>query len=208
MVPEFSKPTFTYLSTNISYLFFIFLLIQKFANRVFFVHSGNRYHVLNKQNLGPILGPRQNERLKILFCFPENPQIIKLTINLIIVMIPFFKKSYVIILFSKLITLLNDSCHSEHQHSLCFPFHAILFTPDTFTVRYGLFLLHFLTQKHFFRQTKLMTTPMKGTVPYTGKAGSLIFVSCDVTQRKATPTQVDRRKIPKMADVCLWYATT
>ena len=28
-----------------------------------------------------------------------------------------------------------------------------------------------------------MTTPMKGTVPYTGKAGSLIFVSCDVTHR-------------------------
>ena len=24
---------------------------------------------------------------------------------------------------------------------------------------------------------------MKGTVPYTGKAGSLIFVSCDVTHR-------------------------
>ena len=45
-----------------------------------------------KQNLGPILGPRQNERLKVLFCFPENPHIIKLTINLIIVMIPFFKK--------------------------------------------------------------------------------------------------------------------
>ena len=28
-----------------------------------------------------------------------------------------------------------------------------------------------------------MTTPVKGTVPYTGKAGSLIFVSCDVTHR-------------------------
>ena len=28
-----------------------------------------------------------------------------------------------------------------------------------------------------------MTTPMKGTVPYTGMAGSLIFVSCDVTHR-------------------------
>ena len=28
-----------------------------------------------------------------------------------------------------------------------------------------------------------MTTPMKGTVPYTGNAGSLIFVSCDVTHR-------------------------
>ena len=41
-----------------------------------------------------------------------------------------------------------------------------------------IFLSHFLTQKHFFRQIKLMTTPMKGTVPYTGKA-----VSCDVTHR-------------------------
>ena len=28
-----------------------------------------------------------------------------------------------------------------------------------------------------------MTIPVKGTVPYTGKAGSLIFVSCDVTHR-------------------------
>ena len=28
-----------------------------------------------------------------------------------------------------------------------------------------------------------MTTPMKGTVPYTGKAGSLIFVSSDDTHR-------------------------
>ena len=28
-----------------------------------------------------------------------------------------------------------------------------------------------------------MTTLMKGTVRYTGKAGSLIFVSCDVTHR-------------------------
>ena len=28
-----------------------------------------------------------------------------------------------------------------------------------------------------------MTTPVKGTVPYTGKAGSLILVSCDVTHR-------------------------
>ena len=28
-----------------------------------------------------------------------------------------------------------------------------------------------------------MTTPMKDTVPYTGKAGSLIFLSCDVTHR-------------------------
>ena len=30
---------------------------------------------------------------------------------------------------------------------------------------------------------KLMTTPVKGTVLYTGKAGSLIFVSYDVTHR-------------------------
>ena len=37
---------------------------------------------------------------------------------------------------------------------------------------------------------------MKGTVQYTGKAGSLIFVSCDVTHRD----KVDRRKILKMAD--------
>ena len=53
-----------------------------------------------------------------------------------------------------------------------------------------------------------MTTLMKGTVPCSGKAGSLIFVSCDVTQREATPTQVDRRKILKMADMCVWYGTT
>ena len=30
-----------------------------------------------------------------------------------------------------------------------------------------------------------MTTPVKGTVPYTGKAGSLIFVSCDITHQDA-----------------------
>ena len=53
-----------------------------------------------------------------------------------------------------------------------------------------------------------MTTPMKGAVPYTGKAGSLKVASCDVTQRETMPTQVDRRKIPKMADVCVWYGTT
>ena len=53
----------------------------------------------------------------------------------------------------------------------------------TFTVRYEIFLLHFLTLKHFFRQIKLMTTPVKGTVTYTGRAGSLIFVSCDVTHQ-------------------------
>ena len=53
-----------------------------------------------------------------------------------------------------------------------------------------------------------MATQMKGTVPYTGKAGSLIFVSCDVTQREATPKEIGRRKIPKKADVCVWYGTT
>ena len=46
-----------------------------------------------------------------------------------------------------------------------------------------------MTQEHFFRQIKLMSTSLKGTVPYTGKAGSLIFVSCDVTHR-----DTDRRK--------------
>ena len=29
---------------------------------------------------------------------------------------------------------------------------------------------------------------MKDTVPYTGKASSLIFVSCDIMQQEATPT--------------------
>ena len=70
---------------------------------------------------------------------------------------------------------MNDDGHSDNQHSLLFY--------ATFKVRYEIFLLHFLTQKHFFRQIKLMTTPMKGSVPYTGKAGPLIFVSCDVTHR-------------------------
>ena len=76
--------------------FLIFHLIQKFVNRFSFVHSGNlpsRTEPYCKQNLGPILGQRQNERLKILFDFPENPDIIKLKINLIILMIPFFKKN-------------------------------------------------------------------------------------------------------------------
>ena len=45
---------------------------------------------------------------------------------------------------------------------------------------------------------------MKGTVLYTGKAVSSIFVSCDVTQREATPTEVDRQNVPKkIADVCV-----
>ena len=35
-----------------------------------------------------------------------------------------------------------------------------------------------------------MTTSMKGMVSYTGKAGSLIFVSCDVTHRdKGRPAE-------------------
>ena len=38
---------------------------------------------------------------------------------------------------------------------------------------------------------------MKGTFPYTGKAGSLIFVSFDVTHREAKPTQVDGGKYRK-----------
>ena len=70
---------------------------------------------------------------------------------------------------------MNDAGHSDHQHSLLF--YASL------TVRYEIFLHNILTQKHFFRQIKLMTTPVKGTVPYTGKAGSLTFVSCDITHR-------------------------
>ena len=71
--------------------------------------------------------------------------------------------------------MLNDAGHSDHQHSLLFC--------ATFTVRCEIFLLKFLTQKHFFSQIKSMMTPVKGTVPYTGKAGSLLFVSCDVTHR-------------------------
>ena len=55
--------------------FLIFLLIQK--------SSGNlpsRTEPYCKQTLGPILGPRQNERLNLLFCFPEYPHLIKTTI--------------------------------------------------------------------------------------------------------------------------------
>ena len=141
----------------------IFLLIQKFVNRVFFVHSGNMplhdFHDCVLKNivsktLGPILCPRQNERLKILFCFPENPHIIKLTNNVIIVMIPFFKNC------------MQFSCFPNRSHYWttlailitnihCFPFYVILFTPDTFMVRYEIFLLHFLTQKHFFQTNKI-----------------------------------------------------
>ena len=61
--------------------FLIFLNIQK----IFFDHSGNqpsRTEPDCKQTIGPILGPRQNERLKILLCFPENPHLIKLTHNI------------------------------------------------------------------------------------------------------------------------------
>ena len=35
---------------------------------------------------------------------------------------------------------------------------------------------------------------MKGTVPYTGKAGSLIFVSCDVTHRDTGKPAENNRK--------------
>ena len=87
--------------TRIIY-FLIFLLIQKFVNRFFFVLSGNlpsRTEPYCKQNLGGRV--EANERLKFLFGFPENPHIIKLTINLIILMIPFFKKTYEILLVSK-----------------------------------------------------------------------------------------------------------
>ena len=67
----------------------------------------------------------------------------------------------------------------------CFLFYAILFTSDTITVRYEIFLLFGLTQKYlFFRQIKLMATPIKGMVPYTEKAGSLMLVSCDITGEK------------------------
>ena len=63
-------------------------------------------------------------------------------------MISFFKKkSYEILLLSKLITLVNDDGHSGHQHSLLFY--------ATFTVRYEIFLFHFLTQKHFFQTNKI-----------------------------------------------------
>ena len=103
--------------------------------------------------------------------------------------------------------MLNNACPSVTNIHF-FPFYAILFAPDTFTVRYEIFLLHFLTQKRIFRQIKLMPTPMKGTIPYTGKACSLIFVSCDIMQREAMPTQVDWWKIPEMADVCVPYGTT
>ena len=68
-----------------------------------------------------------------------------------------------------------------------FAFYAILFAPDTFTVRYEIFLLHFLDTETLFQKIKLMTTPMTGTIPYARKAGSLIFVSCDVTYQEATP---------------------
>ena len=111
----FKANSYVHVNTHIIF-FLIFLLIQKFVNRAFFVHSGNtpshdvHDHILNNivsKTLDPILGPRQNERLKILFCFPENAHII-----------PFFKKSYAILLFSKQITLLNDACHSDHHHSL------------------------------------------------------------------------------------------
>ena len=63
-------------------------------------------------------------------------------------MIPFFKKkSYEILLLFKLITLLNDAVHSDHQHSLLFY--------ATFTVRYEIFLLHFFDTKTLFQINKI-----------------------------------------------------
>ena len=172
MVLEFSKSTVTYLSTHTSYLFLSFSLFRNLwiVSSSFILVAC--YHIQNKQNLGPILGLRQNDRLKILFCFPGNPHIIKFTINLIIAMITFFKKSYAILLFSKQIIMLNDACHSDRQLSPFFPFYAILFTPSTFTVRYAIFLLHlFFTQKHFFRQNKIddNTNERYGSVYWKGR---------------------------------------
>ena len=64
MVPEFLK-TNSYIPVNIHIIYFlIFLNIQK--------SSGNLLSCTElycKQTTGPILGSRQNERLKILFCF-------------------------------------------------------------------------------------------------------------------------------------------
>ena len=115
------------------------------------------------------IGSETNERLKILFDFPENPDIIKLIIHLIILMIPFFKK--------------NRTKFSYFPN--WWPFWSSTFTFVLCHIHGKIWNIStpFLTQKHFFRQIKLMTTPMKGMVLYTGKAGSLIFVSCDVTHR-------------------------
>ena len=64
-----------------------------------------------------------------------------------------------------------------------FPFYVILFTPDAFTVRYEIFLLHFFFDTETLFQTNTNddnTNERYGSVHW--KGGSLIFVSCDVTQ--------------------------
>ena len=56
--------------------FLIFFLIQKSSSFIL----ATCHHVLNHIVIKPLdqySCPRQNERLKILFCFPENPHIIK-----------------------------------------------------------------------------------------------------------------------------------
>ena len=82
-------------------------------------------------------------------------------------MIPFFKKkSYELLLLSKLITLVNDAGHSDYQRSLLFY--------ATFTVRYEIFLLHFLDTETLYQTNKIDDN---------SKVGSLIFVSCDDMHR-------------------------
>ena len=68
--------TNSYLHT--SYFLLIFLLIQKFVNRVFFVHSGNLLSRTEQAKPWSNIGSEAKREIKNPFFFPENPHVIKL----------------------------------------------------------------------------------------------------------------------------------
>ena len=121
MVPEFKKKTtVSYLSTHTSY---IFLCFSSFRN-LWIVFSSFIlaicHHVLN-HIVSKTLDKywvRCKREVKTLFVFPENRDIIKLTINLIILMIPFFKK------------IVRNSLTFPIDHTVewCWPFWSSTFT--------------------------------------------------------------------------------
>ena len=93
--------------------------------------------------------------MKVLFCFPENPHIIKLTVNLIIVMVPFFKKSYAKFSYfpNRSHCWMTLAILITNMH--CFPFYAILFTPDTFTVKMWNISTPFFDTETLFQTNKI-----------------------------------------------------
>ena len=107
-------------------------------------------------------------------------------------MIPFFKKIVRNSLTSQMIALLNDACHSDHQHSLLF-----LMPHSLQDMKY--FYSIFYTETLF--QTKKIDDN-------TNERYAPVFWKDLYPVTSHIETQLDRRKIPKIADVCVRYGTT